>query len=77
MGSRAEFFKIDSEDQFYEKMVIAWLERRGKMVEEDALDDPVGLLESHLRTRIMKEIVTLSTSNVTVKDYDLSRFSWL
>ena len=46
-------------------MVLPALERRGDVAAADDLDGPLGELESHMTTQLMKAVATLSASNPT------------
>lgn len=65
LGLRAEFCKLASEDPTYAKLVLPALERRGDVAASDDLNKPLGNLESHMTTQLMKSMATLSASNAT------------
>lgn len=65
LGLRSEFYKMAADDPTYAKMVLPTLERRGDIVMADDLEKPLGELESHLATQLMKAVATLSASNAT------------
>lgn len=65
LSLRSEFYKMASDDPVYAKMVLPVFEKRGEVVAADELENPMGEMESHMATQLMKAVATLTASNAT------------
>lgn len=65
LGLRTEFYKLAAEDPTYAKMILPALESKGEVPAADNLDKPLGDLDSHMTTQLMKAVATLRASNAT------------
>lgn len=65
LGLRTEFYKLAAEDPTYAKMILPALENKGNVAAADNLDKPLGTLDSHMTTQLMKAVATLRASNAT------------
>ena len=68
LGLRCEFYEMAAEDPVQAKMVLPSLERRGKMIAADDMEEPLHQLETHMVSQLMKAVATLSASNATKKN---------
>eukprot|EP00737_Agarophyton_chilense_P000677 gb/GEZJ01000750.1/.p1 GENE.gb/GEZJ01000750.1/~~gb/GEZJ01000750.1/.p1 ORF type:complete len:164 (+),score=26.66 gb/GEZJ01000750.1/:414-905(+) len=62
---RCEFYKVTAKDPTQEKLVLPMLEKKENIAAADDLEKPMGRLESHMETQIMKVVAALHASNAT------------
>ena len=67
VGLRTEVYKKGAKDLTYGKIVMPAIERHIEMAAVDELQELMSKLETYLSTQLLKEVATLSASNVTIR----------